>query len=388
MFQFIIKSFIKDYKNTDNVKVRERYGTLCSILSIVCNMIMVIFKLLFGFMIHSSALCADGFNNLSDVGSNIATLFGFKLAIKHPDKDHPYGHGRYEYIVGLVISFLILLVGFSSLKDSIIKVIQPTEVLFEYSAIIVIIVSILIKLWMYYFNNKAGDMIHSLSLKAAARDSLNDVFTTSATLFSLIVGLFSSIEIDGIIGVCVSLVVLKSGIDIFKDTVDPLLGMAPNKELIDQIYEYIELYDKVVGIHDFMIHDYGPGRKYMTFHAEVDCHEDMMEVHDQIDALERNLLSHFNILTTIHMDPVDTKNERTQQLKSEVEKIVKRISEEYSIHDFRVIYGREKVKFIFDVQVPFSDQTKHAVIRKIIEEKIKQLNQNYSCIIQVEHSYI
>ncbi|MEE0966156.1 MAG: cation diffusion facilitator family transporter [Bacilli bacterium] len=388
MFNVIIKTFIKDYKNTTHYKVRERYGIVCSVLSIICNSFMVVFKLLFGFMIHSVALQADGFNNLSDVGSNLATLFGFKLASKHPDSDHPYGHGRYEYIAGLVISFLILMVGFSSAKESLLKMIEPTEVLFEWSAIIVIIVSILIKLWMFYFNNKAGMMIDSTSLKAAGQDSLNDVLTSSATLISIILGLFTDLPVDGFIGLIVSIIVLKSGIEIFHDTVNPLLGMAPDKELVNEIHKFVMNYDKVIGIHDFMMHDYGPGRKYLTFHAEVDSHEDIVDVHEQLDKMERDILNDFNILTTIHMDPIDIHDERTLDLKMKVAYIVDEINENYSIHDFRVVYGKRQSKLIFDVLIPSDDTTKHSIIRKEIEKKIKELDDSYNCVIQVEHSFI
>ena len=388
MFNVIIKTFIKDYNNTTNYKVRERYGIVCSVLSIICNTIMVIFKLIFGYWIHSVALLADGLNNLSDVGSNMATLFGFKLASKHPDSDHPYGHGRYEYIAGLVISFLILMVGFSSAKESLMKIIEPSQILFEWSAVAVIVVSIFIKLWMYYFNDQAGKMIESTSLKAAGQDSLNDVLTSSATLVSVFLSLLTDLPVDGIIGLIVSIIVLKSGVEIFQDTVNPLLGMAPNKELVDEIHEYVMRYNKVIGIHDFMMHDYGPGRKYLTFHAEVDSHEDIVEVHEQLDRLERDILRHFNILTTIHMDPIDITDERTLKLKMKVAYIVDEINSEYSIHDFRVVYGKTQSKLIFDVLIPSNDTTKHRIIRKQIVEKVKELDVNYHCVIQVEHSYI
>lgn len=285
--------------------LREKYGIVCSILSIICNGFMVVFKLMFGFLTKSVAIQADGFNNLSDMGSNLATLFGFKMAGKHPDSDHPYGHGRYEYITGLVIAFLILLVAVSALKESVMKVFQPEKLNFQITAVVVLIVSILMKLWMSAFNRKAGELIQSTSLKAAAQDSLNDVITTLATLISLCLSLITDLPIDGIIGTIVSLFVLKSGVDIFRDTVDPLLGQAPDKELVNQIYEFVKGFDKVIGIHDFMMHDYGPGRKYMTFHAEVDSRENIMEIHDQIDLIERELLDKFNILTTIHMDPIE-----------------------------------------------------------------------------------
>lgn len=388
MFNFIIKTFIKDYLNITSKTVREQYGILCSILSIVSNIIMVVFKLLVGFMINSISLQADGFNNLSDVGSNLATLFGFKLASKHPDSDHPYGHGRYEYIAGLIISFLIIMVAFSLFKESLIKILNPSKIIFQWSAVIVIVVSIAIKLWMYYFNTRTGNLIDSTSLKAAGKDSLNDVITTSSALLSLICSLFTDLPIDGIMGLFVSIFVLKSGIDIFKDTVNPLLGMAPDKELVLEIQKFVREYDKVVGIHDFMMHDYGPGRKYLTLHVEVDSHEDMVEVHEQIDTIERDILKEFKILTTIHYDPIDIHDEKTLLLKQQIIDIVKEINEEYTIHDFRVVYGKTKANLIFDVVVPSYDTTKHSIIRKRIDKKVRLLNENYNCIMQVEHSFI
>lgn len=388
MFQFIVKKFIKNYQDTSHPSVREKYGTVCSILSIVCNGIMVIFKLIFGYMTHSVAIQADGFNNLSDMGSNLATLFGFKLAGKHPDADHPYGHGRYEYITGLIISFLILLVAFSSLKESVLKMIQPEALHFQIGAVIVLIVSILMKFWMALFNKKAGELIASSSLKAAAQDSLNDVITTLATLVSLCLSLVLDWSIDGIIGTLVSLFVFKSGIEIFKETVDPLLGQSPDKELIQQIYEFVMSYDKVIGIHDFMMHDYGPGRQYMTFHAEVDCHEDMMEIHDQIDLIERELLEKFHILTTIHMDPIDTDDSLTNELREVVKKIVVQINNNYSIHDFRIVNGPTHTNLIFDVLIPADDHIKHKELKKSIEQKVKEVNPKYFCVIQIDHAFI
>lgn len=387
MFHFIVKLFIKDYSNINDKKVREQYGILCSLLSIIANIIMVIFKLLVGYSIHSIALLADGFNNLSDVGSNFATLFGFKLASKHPDSDHPYGHGRYEYIAGLIISFLILFVSFSLFKESLIKIMNPTEIIFQWGSIIVIIVSILIKLWMYSFNTYSGNLIQSSSLKAAGKDSLNDVLTTLTALISIISSLFTTLPIDGMIGVLVSLFVFKSGIDIFKETVNPLLGMAPDSELVLQIQDFVKKYDKVVGIHDFMMHDYGPGRKYLTLHVEVDSQEDMVEVHEQIDTIERDILKEFQILTTIHYDPIDIHDEKTLELKKQISDLVQSINKDYSIHDFRVVYGKTQANLIFDVLIPSYDQIKHSLLRTIIDQKVKELNNHYHCIIQVEHSY-
>ena len=388
MFQWIVKKSIQDYQNTSSPKVREKYGTVCSLFSIVCNGVMVVFKLIVGFMTHSVAIQADGFNNLSDMGSNLATLFGFKMASKHPDADHPYGHGRYEYITGLIIAFLILLVAFSSLKESVMKILQPEILNFQVSAVIVLIVSILTKMYMGSFNKKAGELIDSTSLKAAAQDSYNDVLSTFATLVSLCLSLVTDLPIDGIIGMIVSLMVLKSGIDIFKDTVNPLLGQAPDKQLVQDIHDFVLSFDKVQGIHDFMMHDYGPGRQYMTLHAEVNSNDNIMEIHDQIDLIEREVLEKFNILTTIHMDPIDMDDELTNQLKNQVSELVKSIYSEYSIHDFRIVSGPTHTNMIFDVVVPSYDEISHEKLRQMIDKKVKALNESYFCVIQVEHGYV
>lgn len=388
MFTLIAKKVIKNYKDTTHPDVREKYGILCSILSIFCNGFMVVFKLLFGFITNSVAIQADGFNNLSDMGSNLATLFGFKMAGKHPDSDHPYGHGRYEYITGLIIAFLILLVAFSSLQESVMKIMNPEKLNFQVGAVIVLMISILMKLWMASFNKSAGQLIESTSLKAAAQDSLNDVLTTFATLISLCFALFTDLPVDGVIGAVVSLFVLKSGIDIFRDTVDPLLGQAPDKDLVDEIYKYVMSFDKVIGIHDFMMHDYGPGRKYMTFHAEVDSRENIMEIHDEIDLIERELLEKFNILTTIHMDPIDMDDELTNQLRKKVKQIVLQINESYSIHDFRIVSGPTHTNLIFDVLIPADDEIAHKILKTEIEKKVKELNSAYFCVIQIDHAFI
>ena len=388
MFEWIIKKTVKNYEQVDNATVRERYGTVASFFSIILNIIMVIFKLTFGYLTASVAIVADGFNNLSDIGSNIATLFGFKLAGKHPDSEHPYGHGRIEYIVGMIISFLILMVGFSSIKESLIKIFKPEVIHFSIYALVALIVSILFKLWMAYFNTKAGQKINSATLMAAGQDSLNDVLSTSATLFSLVASLFVDWPLDGIIGTLVSLLVIKSGVEIFKEMMTSLLGKAPDPELIKELQEFVMSYDKVIGIHDLMIHDYGPGRKYMTFHAEVDKHQDISDIHDQMDEIERAILHKFQILTTIHMDPVDTKDEYTKQLKNRVENLIKSMNENYSIHDFRTVVGKTHTNLIFDVVLPPNDKTSHSEVKKQICEAVSKWDDaKYYCVIEVEHNY-
>ena len=389
MFDLIVKKTIKDYKNIEDLNVREKYGTLCSIVSIICNMIMVCFKLIFGYLTHSVSLVADGLNNLSDMGSNVATFLGFKLSRKHADADHPYGHGRIEYIVGLMISFLVLSVAISSLKDSFIKILNPEKLVFKYSAVIGLVFSICMKLWMGSFNSKTSKLIQSSSLKAAAQDSYNDAIMTTSTLVVLLLSMFSDFPFDGIVGCIVSLFVLKAGIDIFKDTVDPLLGQPPKKELVDGIFEYVMSFEKVVGVHDFMMHDYGPGRKYLTFHAEVNKDEDIMAVHDEIDLIERGILQRFKVLTTIHMDPIDTNDEVTNRLKAQVARLVYEYNENYSIHDFRMVSGTTHTNLIFDILVPSYDTTAHSVLRNNIQDIVfRQIGENYYCVIQVDHSYI
>ena len=388
MFKILAKKFIKNYTDYKSSKVREQYGTLCSIISIGCNIVLVIFKLTMGVITNSIAIQADGLNNLSDVGSNLASLFGFKLANKHPDSEHPYGHGRMEYVAGLIIAFLILLVGFQALKDSILKIIAPQKVTFTVVAVIILVVSILIKLWMASFNRYASKKINSATLLAASQDSLNDVLATTATLCSLILSLYTDLPVDGIMGTIVSIIVLKAGIEIFKDTVNPLLGMAPDKELIKDIEQYILSFPEVLGIHDLMMHDYGPGRRFLSLHVEVDRNDDIMAAHDAIDIIERAVLDKYHILTTIHMDPVDFNDTLTNELRKTVIKIVKEINNEYSIHDFRIVSGTTHTNLIFDVLIPSNDQIEHKILKEQINRKIKAIDSSYYTIIQIEHSYV
>ena len=388
MFKILAKKFIKNYTDYKSSKVREQYGTLCSIISIGCNIVLVIFKLTMRVITNSIAIQADGLNNLSDVGSNLASLFGFKLANKHPDSEHPYGHGRMEYVAGLIIAFLILLVGFQALKDSILKIIAPQKVTFTVVAVIILVVSILIKLWMASFNRYASKKINSATLLAASQDSLNDVLATTATLCSLILSLYTDLPVDGIMGTIVSIIVLKAGIEIFKDTVNPLLGMAPDKELIKDIEQYILSFPEALGIHDLMMHDYGPGRRFLSLHVEVDRNDDIMAAHDAIDIIERAVLDKYHILTTIHMDPVDFNDTLTNELRKKVIKIVKEINNEYSIHDFRIVSGTTHTNLIFDVLIPSNDQIEHKILKEQINRKIKAIDSSYYTIIQIEHSYV
>lgn len=388
MFDLVCKLFIKDYKNTSNSKVREKYGTVISIFSIVCNTIMVIFKLIVSVITNSVSIRADAFNNLSDVGSNLASLFGFKLSNKHPDSNHPYGYGKMEYISGMVVAFLILLVGFEAATDAIEKILHPLLMTYSNVALIVLLVSIMIKLIMWYMNNKAGKAIESETLLAAGQDSLNDSITTFATLICLLFYKFTNINIDAYVGFIVSILVLKSGVEIFKGVMDTILGKPPEKQLIKDIEKLVMSHDHVLGIHDLMMHDYGPSKQYLSLHAEVDANVDVIELHDVIDNIEVDIMNEFNILTTIHMDPIDTKDELQNELKPIVLKLVQEISPEYNIHDFRVVRGTTHTNLVFDVLIPSSDRIDHEVLIKEIQDKVHDYNKTYNCVINIDHSFV
>lgn len=388
MYKAICKSFIPNYENTQNVEVRERYGSVFSIFSIICNVLMVSFKLTVSFVTNSVSIRADAFNNLSDVGSNLATLFGFKLSNKHPDADHPYGHGRMEYVSGMIVSFLILLMGFEAAKESLLKIIYPEEIYFSISAVIVLIGSILIKLLMAYVNKKAGKAIDSEALNAAAQDSINDALVTSATLICLIVHELTDLHIDAYVGFIASLLVLKSGIEVFKDVLDTILGRAPEAELVKDIEKTVCAHPEILGIHDLMLHDYGPSQKFMSLHAEVDAKMPVIEMHDIIDNIELELLGKYKILTTIHMDPIDTTNATVNELKEKVKDIVLSINPNYNIHDFRIVTGPTHTNLVFDVLLPADDKNDIETLRKQISESISNIDCKYRCVINFDRSYV
>lgn len=388
MFNLICKTFIKDYQNVEDASVRERYGTVFSIFSIVCNCFMVAIKLLISAITNSVSIAADAFNNLSDVGSNLATFFGFKLSNKHADADHPYGHGRMEYVSGMIVSFLILLVGVESIKESINKIIHPQEIVYSNVALIVLLVSIITKLIMMYVNNAAGKKINSDTLLAAGQDSFNDSIMTLSTLISLVLFRLTSINLDAYIAFVVSIFVLKSGVEIFKNVLDTILGKAPDKELIKSIEETVLAHPEIHGIHDLLLHDYGLSQRFMTFHAEVDADADILETHDMIDNVENELLDKYGILTTIHMDPIDFKDKTVVEINKKVRELVKEVNPEYSIHDFRVVKGPTHTNLVFDLLLPAGDHSSHEEVAMKVKEKVSEYNKTYICVIKVEHSFV
>lgn len=388
MFEAICRVFIRDHNNVEDEKVRERYGTVFSVLSVACNIVMVIFKLIVSFISNSISIRADALNNLSDVGSNLATLFGFRLSSKHPDSDHPYGHGRMEYVSGLIVSFLILLAAFEAIKEAISKIIHPQDLAFSYLTVIVLSVSILIKLFMAYFNREAGERISSETLLAAAQDSKSDAIMTFTTLISTFVYRFFGVNFDAYVGLLVSLFVLKAGIDIFRNVLDTILGKAPDKDLIRQIEADIRAHEGVIGIHDLVMHDYGPSHRFMSLHAEVDASVPIMETHDMIDNIEIEMLEKYRILTTIHMDPIDTQDELVAELREKVREKVRSINSSYNIHDFRIVRGPTHTNLVFDVLIPAEDSISHETLKKEISDMVSEIDKTYYCVIQIDHSFV
>jgi len=387
MVDFLSKKFIRDYENYSDSKVRGRYGILSSVISIILNVLMAVFKMLLGLVTNSVALMADGINNLSDVASNVATLLGFVFSLKNPDKEHPFGHGRLEYLSGLSISVLILFVGFQTLWEAINHIISPEPVTFSYLAVVVLLISIVLKYLMGKFNLTIGKRINSTTLIAAGRDSKVDILATLVTLIALVSSLWTTLPIDGILGGVVSLIILKTGYDIGKETIASLLGAPPDVNLLEELRKFTSAYERVLGTHDLMIHDYGHGRRYLTMHVEVNKNEELMVIHEVIDQIERDICDVFNLKATIHLDPVDLEDELTREMKTVVSAIVSHIDENYSIHDFRIRRYAEELTLIFDVTIPADDLTSHQYLMELIDTEIKKYDAQFKTLIEIDHSY-
>ena len=387
MIQLIIRTFIKNYKDVENHHVRESYGKLAGVVGIISNIILFIIKFTVGILFKSISVTADAVNNLSDAGSSIITLIGFKLSGKPADAKHPYGHARMEYITGLAVSFIIILLGVQLIQTSFDKVLHPEESVFSYLTITVLIISILMKLWQGMFNKKVGKTIHSTALEATAADSINDVVATSAVLLSTIIAKWTGVNLDGYMGILVAVFILVSGVKMIGETINPLLGMAPDQEMVDQIYKKIMSYDTVLGIHDLVVHNYGPQRCFASVHVEVPASQDILISHDIIDNIERDFARDMDIHLVVHLDPFVTDDETTNLLKAQVKHIVKDISPDLSIHDFRAVVGVSHTNLIFDVCVPFSVKMSDAEITGLISRKVKEINPTYYTVIVVDRSY-
>lgn len=388
MSNWLLKTFVKDYDNVTNSKVRTAYGVLASIVGIICNVILFAIKLVIGLVLGSVAVMADAFNNLSDAASSIIGFVGVKMADKPADEDHPFGHGRMEYISALIVAFIVIEVGLSFFKNSIEKISNPQRITFSLVSVIILAVSICIKLWLGFFNRKLGNRINSSVMKATATDAFGDVITTAVTVISIIVAEFTSLNIDGYVGVLVSLVVMWAGIGIVRDTIAPLIGEAVDPELYEQIVKKVEGYEGIVGTHDLIVHNYGPGRSMASVHAEVPADVDLLKAHELIDRIEADVRNELGIFMVIHMDPIETKNEAVREYKAMVKEVIASIDEAIEIHDFRIVDGEEQVNLIFDTVVPYSyDKKAEAELRENICARVKERNAKCQCVMVLERGY-
>lgn len=387
MINFLVKRFVKNYNDIENEKVRSSYGTLSSLVGIVCNVLLFTVKLTLGFLTNSIAITSDAFNNLSDSASCIVTLFGYKLAAKPADRDHPFGHGRIEYIVSFIISVIILLVGFELFKTSVDKLLNPEPIIYSTVVLISLILSIFVKLWMSLFNRTLGKKINNSAMIATSKDSLNDVIATSATMIALVGSLFTTLPLDGAMGIIVSIFVFISGIGIIRSTIDELIGQPVEKELVDKIKAIILANPKILGIHDLIIHNYGPGNMIGSVHVEVDCTQDFLVIHDLVDEIERRIEKELHIIMTIHMDPIQIDDVVVNSHKELLKEIIASIDPKLSMHDFRVVIGPTHTNLIFDLQVPFEFYLTADEIKNRIDMELTKREDNIYTVITFEHGY-
>ena len=382
MTQLLIRLFIRDPDDTRNPAVRTAYGNLASLVGMACNLLLCIGKLVAGTLFGSIAIMADALNNLSDASSNIVSLIGFRLAAKAPDAEHPYGHARYEYLAGLVVSVTILAIGLSLGKESVVKVLHPTPVIFSWLSIGVLAASIAVKLWMSRFNRTVGQRIASETLLATAADSRNDVLTTSAVLLSTILCSATGWNIlDGLMGVAVAAFILWSGWSAAKDTISPLLGEPASEELVQSISRLILSHEKILGIHDLMVHDYGPGQCFASVHAEMDSREDPLLCHDVLDDIERDALRELRVHLVIHYDPIVTDDAELNHMRTFVQETIRAIDPELTLHDFRMVRGAQHTNLIFDLVIPYSLVGKQAELKHRIDARVQQEDRKYYTVI-------
>lgn len=391
MYKFLLKAFVKDHENVSDPKVRRDYGMFSGIMGIICNIVLFAVKISVGFFINSVAVISDAFNNLSDMTSTVISILGIRLSSKKPDKDHPYGHGRFEYISALIVSFLIMLVGFELLKSSVTSIFTPTEAqAINYITVVLLVLSIPVKFFMYGCNKFLGKKINSSVLLATAADSLNDCIATGAVIVSAVVdGLkFLPFRIDGYVGAIVSLLIMKAGFDVAKDTIDRLLGQAPDEEMLKELKTLVLATPEIVDIHDLIAHDYGPGRCFASLHAEVSASSDIVAAHEAIDAVEKEVYNKLGCSLTIHLDPVETDCPETNEIKEKIIRSLYESNVSWRFHDVRITRGEKNVNVIFDIVVPYEvDDSRCEKVLAKLKEDIKSLNCIYNCVIQVDRSF-
>ncbi len=388
MINLLSRIFIKDYKNYKNAEVRYKYGVLCGFFGIFLNVALFSAKYFAGVISNSIAITADSFNNLSDAGSSVITLIGFKLAKSKPDSKHPFGHGRMEYLSGLVVSFLIILMGFELAKSSIEKILNPTDIETGVVPLLVLAVSVLIKLYMSFYNRNIGKKIDSGAMQATASDSLSDSIATFAVMVSMIISHFAGINVDGICGCIVSVLIMYAGINSVRDTISPLLGQKPDPALVASIEKTVLADENVIGVHDMVVHDYGPGRIMVSLHAEVDGKGDIFVLHDAIDLIENRLHDEFGCEAVIHMDPIVTDDAETNATKLKVIGILREYSATIHIHDFRMVKGPTHINVIFDAVVPFEFSGSDKEVKDAIECVISQKLENTNAVVKIDRGYV
>lgn len=389
MVKLIIKKFVKNYNDVTDSKVRESYSVLAGSMGIFCNVFLFLLKLIIGKSVGSIAIISDAFNNLSDTGSSAVTIIGAKMSNKRPDREHPYGHGRYEYISSLVVSFIIILVGVEILKSSFDKIINPSPVSISAVTLVILILSLSVKLWMYSYNRYMGKKVNSTVLTAASVDSINDVFATSAVIIASFVGqFFPAVPADGIIGGVVSILIIKSGIGIAGETVTTLLGSSPDPELVKKLKDEIMSSDEIVGVHDLLVHDYGPGRVIASVHAEVPDNADIVRVHEAIDEVEKRVYADMGIELVIHMDPISVNCERTNAAKQLAADFAAEINPDFTIHDFRMTDGESNINLIFDLAVPceMSAEERSQAAQKLTD-MLKEADSRFNTVIHVDSDF-
>lgn len=388
MTKLLLKIFIKDYDNVQNSKVREKYGVLSGAVGIFCNVLLTVAKFIIGTVTNSIAITADAVNNLSDAASSGITLLSFKAANKPADDDHPFGHGRIEYISALAVAFIVLLMGIELIKSSIDKILNPEALAFSRPALAVLLISIGVKIWMAIFNRSLGKRINSPAMTAVVMDSVSDTAATSVSMIALILSKFTAIPLDGYMGIIVALFIVYTGISIVKETAGMLMGETPDPELVKELEKEILSYEGVIGVHDLMVHNYGPNRIFASAHAEVSAADDIMESHDTIDCIERDVMEKFKLQLVLHMDPIVVDDENINRLRMETNNIIKEINEELSMHDFRAAPGPTHTNLIFDLVVPFNMKQSKKELSDAVSNGVREkLGDNYYTVITVEHSY-
>lgn len=388
MLSLLSKIFIKDYTNYNDACVRRKYGILGSITGIFLNVLLFVFKYFAGFASGSVAIMADAFNNLSDAGSSVITLVGFKFTGMSPDNEHPFGHGRIEYISGFIVSMAIILMGFELLKTSAGKILHPASIDTNSITMVILAVSVAVKLYMAFYNNSIGRKINSAAMKATATDSLSDSVATSMVFISVIVMKYTGINIDGYTGALVAVFILVAGYNAAKDTISPLLGTKPSKEIVKAIDDIVLSHDNILGVHDLVVHDYGPGKMMVSLHAEVPGDRDIYELHNLIDHIENDLDERFDCECVIHMDPVDVNDSRVQEIRVEAGKIVRAIDEKLSIHDLRIVPCQNYDNIIFDMIVPPEYHKKDYEIKEQVCKKLEEKYPGCKAVIKIDKSYV